>query len=187
MRNAWSGGVTMSKLKELVHYICAICLNDYEKPGATKLNKILWYVDALAFLKFGKSVSGATAYVKRQYGPVPKRIQTVLEDLETERSIAVEEIERKDYIKRNYTVLKPANEAAFTDEEKELINGITRIVCERHTAKSISNLSHDDVWKAAKDGEDIPLYAVLARPDELTNEDEEWFNNVVESRHFTSP
>ncbi|WP_052316059.1 Panacea domain-containing protein [Desulfomonile tiedjei] len=171
----------MERLKELVHYICDICKNE-SAFGATKLNKILWYLDTFAFLKFGKSLSGSTKYVKRQYGPVPQRILTVLEELEAEKAILIEEREYYKGIIRNYIVLKAPDEEVFTAEEKELINDMAQTVC-RRTAKEISDLSHNAVWETAKNGEEIPLYAVLAVPDKITSKDEKRFDDFIMSRH----
>lgn len=172
----------MERLKELVHYICDRCKNE-PAFGATKLNKILWYLDTFAFLKSGKAVSGNTKYVKRKYGPVPQRILTVLEDLEVEKTILIKESEYYDgKFKRNYIVLKAPDEAIFTADERELIDDIAQAVC-RRTAKEISDLSHNAVWEAAKEGEEIPLYAVLAKPDKVSREDEKWMESVIISRH----
>jgi hypothetical protein len=61
-----------AKFDALVHYVCAQC-EDPATLGVTKLNKVLWYCDTGAFLFFGRPMTGA-AYVKRQFGPVPKNI-----------------------------------------------------------------------------------------------------------------
>jgi hypothetical protein len=172
----------MRRLKELVHYICDIC-KDEPRFGATNLNKILWYLDAFTFLKSGKPLSGRTKYVKRQYGPVPQRILTVLEDLEVEGSLVIKEREyRKGRFQREYVILIPPDETIFTAEEKELINDFSRAVC-RRTAKENSELSHTAVWEAAKEGEEIPLYAILAKPDKITLDDKNWLRDVVMARH----
>jgi hypothetical protein len=175
----------MFKLKELVHYICAQCAEDPSKLGSTKLNKILWFVDTFAFLHLGHSVSGIDAYIKRQYGPVPRRILSVIEDLEFEGKIRIRETAQGDFLKREFEVLIPPSLGIFTDQETQIINNITRDVCDLFTAQSISELSHDNVWEAANDGEEIPLYAVLAKPDDLTDDDREWFRKQVET--FSPP
>jgi len=47
------------KLKALIHYICYQC-HDPSVLGATKLNKILWYSDVIAFARAGASITGET-------------------------------------------------------------------------------------------------------------------------------
>ncbi len=61
-----------TKFDNLVHYVCARC-QDPSLLGAVKLNKVLWYSDAAAYLALGSSITGAT-YIKRQFGPVPRDI-----------------------------------------------------------------------------------------------------------------
>jgi hypothetical protein len=45
--------VDQAKFDTLVHYFCARC-EDPSSLGATKLNKIMWYSDASAYLQLGK-------------------------------------------------------------------------------------------------------------------------------------
>jgi hypothetical protein len=172
----------VNRLKELVHYICDRCKDEPEILGATKLNKVLWYVDTFAFLKLGRSLSGETKYVKQQYGPVPRGILNVLGKLQREEAILIQEKKLGRGIKRTYVVLKSADNSVFTADEKDLIDSITQTVCRRN-AKEISDLSHNAVWEAAEDGEEIPLYAVLAKPDKITRDDKRWFQDVVIQRH----
>ena len=171
----------MNRLKQLVHYVCNRC-KDEPGFGATKLNKILWYLDTFAFLKSGKPLSGDTRYVRRKHGPAPHQILVVLRKLETEKSILVRESKYYNRVKTDYVVLKPPNESVFTADEKELIDEISQVVC-RRTAKEISDLTHDNVWEAAEEGEEIPLYAILAKPDKITLEDKKWLRDVVVARH----
>jgi hypothetical protein len=173
---------SMNRLKELVHYICNICKDDPDILGATKLNKALWYVDTFAFLKFGQSISGETEYIKQTYGPVPQGILTILGKLQKEKAIVIEEEKLRKGIRRTYIVLKPPDDSVFTADEKEIIADITQSVC-RRTAKEISDLSHTAAWEAAKNGDKIPLYAILAIPDKITRKDEKRFLDFLLSRH----
>ena len=77
-----------SKFKALVHYV--IGKTDSSRLGAIRLNKILWYVDTLTYRAEGASVTGG-AYVKRQFGPVPKQILSMLGELEHENAIVIRE------------------------------------------------------------------------------------------------
>ena len=47
-------------------------------------------------------------------------------------------------------------------------------VCNEHTATSISEQSHDHIWKAAEDGEELPLFTVFAKPGIVTDDEREW-------------
>ena len=60
-------------------------------------------------------------------------------------------------------------------DEISLADYIIETVCDDHTATSISELSHDSVWRLAEIGEEIPLYAVLAgKAGEVTEETMAW-------------
>lgn len=61
----------------------------------TKLNKLLFYADYLAFKHYTRSVTG-TAYRKIQFGPVPEHYLALEEALEADDFIQVEERETND-------------------------------------------------------------------------------------------
>ena len=70
------------KFKALVLYVIAKC-GDPARLGATRLNKILWFSDSFAYRINGVSITGE-AYVKRQWGPVPKHILATIRELEAD-------------------------------------------------------------------------------------------------------
>lgn len=167
------------KLKALVHYICYRC-HDPSVLGATKLNKILWYSDIVAFMKNDKPITAET-YVKQQFGPVPKHILGIIDDLEAERVIAVRDAEVFGYQKKEYVALKPADINQFTAEEISIVDWAIDTICHKHTAESISLASHDAIWEMAEIGEEIPLYAVWASElGEITPKDIDWAHKVLE-------
>lgn len=157
----------LDKLKKLTHYICDRC-NDPTTLGATKLNKILWYSDRLAFLWLGKPITNET-YIKKQFGPVPKHIDEVVSFLEDEGDL-VEKWVRDIYPRREYISLKEPDISVFSAEEISLVDGLIDKICNHHTATSISNASHGKIWELASIGEDIPHATIFA--DELGDIDE---------------
>ena len=50
----------------------------------------------------------------------------------------------------------------LNENEKHIVDHVTDTICEKFTAVSISELSHDSIWEMAEDGEEIPLYAIMA-------------------------
>lgn len=168
------------KFKNLVHFVVASC-EDPQRLGATRLNKILWFADAAAYRLNGVSISGET-YVKRKRGPVPKSILHAIRELEAEERIHVRDKTFPGYKMRLFVALKDADTAAFSEQEMEIVRGIAQEICDVHSANSISDLSHDQIWLAANDGEEIPLHAVLAaNSGELTEEVMAWGDAVVEA------
>jgi len=161
------------KFKSLVHYVCWSSRNDPAQLGAVKLNKALWLSDFQAFLHFGKAITGAR-YVKRKFGPVPKPILPVLRELEEEGALSVRETSYFGRTKKEFIVHRDASNIFLTPEEDKLVAQVIEYVCELNTAASISNESHDHVWKAAADGEEIPYFTVFSRQGTLTAEDYRW-------------
>lgn len=170
------------KFKALVHYVCDQCA-DPTMLGATKLNKVLWYSDTLAYRLRGKSISGETVYIKRQYGPVPKQILQTLEELERGGALKIRETPYFNKKKREFIALESSDPSVFTDEERDIIDIVISAICKDHTASSISEMSHDAIWEAAQLGEEIPIYAVLAaNAAPITKQHEAWANKIIAAR-----
>jgi Antitoxin SocA-like, Panacea domain len=85
------------KFDDLVHYVIWKC-PDATTLGATKLNKILWFADAIHYLRTGQPVTAAR-YVEQQHGPVPQGFLKTRRRREKARAIAVAEGEFYGYRK----------------------------------------------------------------------------------------
>jgi hypothetical protein len=169
-----------NKFKTLVHYICAQRSGDPSSLGAVKLNKILWLADFNAYYSLGEPITGAR-YVKRQYGPVPHQIVAVLQELQNDGAIEVMDVTHFGKRKKQYRVKSIPSVGIFSEQEKEIIDKTIKFVCDRHTAASISEASHDHVWKVAEDGEEIPYYTVFSIPGKITEDELEWARMQLES------
>jgi hypothetical protein len=156
------------KFKALVHYVCASRSNSPDTLGAVKLNKILWLADLSAFYETGKPIT-TSRYIKQEFGPVPARIMPVLRELEAERVLTIRESPYFGKRKKEYVVHQPASSDFLSATELSIVNETIDHVCDDHTAKSVSEASHDHVWKAAEDGEEIPLYTVFSKPGTITD------------------
>ena len=162
-----------SKLEAMVHYIAYKC-PDPTKLGATKLNKVFWFADTYAYLQTGKPISGAK-YVKHQFGPVPVDIMKVRDSLRDSGAVAITEGLHFGYPQTQFIALKRPDLTRFKAEEISFVDEVLGYICEHHSAKSISDLSHDLIWDAAELGEEIPLYAVFASEKaEITEHDITW-------------
>ena len=159
------------KFKALVHYVC--WKTDPAKLGATKLNKTCWLADFTAYYQDGKSITDAV-YIKRQFGPVPRAIVSTIRELENEGAIVVSEKLFYGKIQKQFHALRQADISTFTADEIAMIDRIAGYVSEIHTAASISQMSHDHIWKAASDGEEIPYYTIFANPAPVSSSVREW-------------
>jgi len=161
------------KFKNLVHYIAANC-EDSRRLGAVKLNKILWYADTIAYEMQGNSITGSS-YVKRQFGPVPKRILAALEELDHEQRVLTVDEHTMGKTRREFISIKKPAVDGFSAEEIGIVEHIIRWICYDHTAQSISDLSHDEIWEIAEIGEDIPVETVLvSQLGEVDENDMRW-------------
>jgi uncharacterized phage-associated protein len=166
-----------NKFKDLVHYICHMA--DRDELGAVKLNKILWYADMISYVNRGTPLTGS-AYIKRQFGPVPREVLRALEELSDEGKMAVRDVPFFKNTKREFISLMEPDISRFKAQEIDLVANITHLICHHHTAESISELTHDIIWELAEIGEEIPYYAVYGAPlGEITEEDVKWAKESI--------
>lgn len=150
-----------TKFKALVLYVIWRT-GDVRDFGLTKLNKVLWFTDARTYEAFGKSVTGET-YVRRKFGPVPMHIDEVISELIANGKIQSWSEPWFDFEVKRFAAHEPPDMALFSADELGFIDWWIKHVAEQHTATSISEKSHDYGWKIAKEGEELPLKAFLAR------------------------
>lgn len=148
------------KFRRLVHYVIHMAGN---RPGfgATKINKVLWFVEARGAMLRKKPVTGAR-FIRRQYGPVPAAIMPVREELERAGVIRTS----KDWhYNRQITVFKSLKQPEISDfdaaELQDIKYWIDHIANE-HTAESISDATHNYGWLIAGIGEELPYFVVLS-------------------------
>jgi Protein of unknown function (DUF4065) len=173
------------RLADLMHYV--IWRSDPSELGATKLYKICWYSDLEAYRMSGNTISGATHYKRLQHGPVPKNASHVIEHLQQSGKIAVSTENYFDRPKTMYMARTRPAISAFTSDEIAIIDHVAEIICSKHTAASISSLSHDGLWAEIEMGAEIPVAAAAVIPGEITAEDLDWATAVVSSLNANSP
>ena len=173
------GSFDREKFKALVHYICWR-VPDPKTLGAIKLNKILWATDFSHFYTTGESLTGER-YVKREFGPVPSGIVQVVRELEAEGAIRTSDVPYFKYTQRQFTPLRPPDMHAFTPGELKEVDEMITLITEHYTAKSVSEASHDHIWKAALEGEEIPHYSIFAVSGEITQDEIDWARGELET------
>lgn len=166
-----------NRLPDLLHYVIAIC--DPTELGATKLNKICWYSDLEAFRLYGRTISGADYYRRMQHGPTPPGAPFILQNLQRVGKIAISEQNYYGRPKTMYMSQQRPNLSAFSAEEIAVVDQIASVICSKHTAASISSISHDTLWEEIELGGDIPVAAASVIPGEITAEDVDWAAKAV--------
>ena len=131
------------KFKELILYIASQCEKD-KFWNATKLNKVLFYSDFLAFRDRGESITGAE-YFALERGPAPKALVPVRDEMIQDKDLA---IERRTFQQRPVALREP-DYTLFTAQEIAIVNKV--IAALRHKdADTVSEMSHAFLgWKAA--------------------------------------
>ena len=154
--------IAFAKLVEAIHYICDKASDEPEKLDQIKLNKILWYSDAQAYMTSGMAITGER-YIKKPFGPVARR-----------NLIAVEDLEKRGMLRRgrsasgsgswntHFDVIESYASDALTDAERNVIDEVYSAIVDGHTSMSISEHSHGGIWMLADNGEDLPLFTVFA-------------------------
>jgi len=145
---------SMQKLKELIIYISGKFESE-PAAGDTKLNKILFFSDYVAFGKFGETITGEN-YTKQEFGPVCQRLLIARKEMIPKDVVVI----RRPTIDGLQTRTIPKREANLTIFDGEQI-AIVDEICElfrRDDAKTISEFSHKfQGWRKTRTGDVIPM------------------------------
>ncbi len=148
-----------AKLRELILFVAARSENDLNF-GSTKLNKLLFFADFLAYVKLGNPITGQQ-YMRLPQGPAPRRMKPTFDELVGDQSLAIQERDRYGRTQKVPIALRDANLASFSSEEIAIVTEVLDAMRTRN-AKGISALSHRfEGWKLAKDRETIPYEVAL--------------------------
>jgi hypothetical protein len=148
----------MKKLRDAVHYIINR-QTDYTKLGKVKLNKILWFADRERMYLSGESITNAT-YIKLPNGPVPKKMDNILNSLIKEHKIIPKDVFVGGYIQKSYISIEDPDISHFNAYEISILDKYANEIIHK-TANQISEISHDENWDIATIGETIPIETVF--------------------------
>ena len=157
-----------SKFEELVLHLCLLSEED-QRFGATKLNKLLYYVDFIGYARFGQPVTGAV-YRRLPNGPAPRDLVDVRDQLIDSGDAEVEERPYLSRVQKRLKATRDADLSLFEDYEVELVRELVDEFW-HYSARSISEESHREWgWRIAADGDDIPYETALISPGPLDDE-----------------
>ena len=162
--------VVDGKLEELILFVARAAEKD-ERCCTTKLDKILFYSDFRAYDHLGRSITGRR-YLKRESGPVPEGVASVVEAMGSLGWCAWNE--------QGLTALREPNLALFAPEELEITRAVIGDLMPLSAAE-VSERSHRfPGWQAAEIGEEIPYDTVFVdEPRPLTSEEVAWAQEVL--------
>ena len=143
----------VKKFKNVLLYILERCAG---KPnvGETVLFKLLYFSDFNYYELYEEHLTGAN-YRKLPFGPVPQKLDSIIEQMMKSGTIQRIKTEYFDKIQTRYIPLVKADLTEMKASEKEVIDKVIEQFSD-WSATSISNYSHKDMpWLASKEGSDI--------------------------------
>jgi uncharacterized phage-associated protein len=154
------------KLGELIILISQKSADD-RSFGAVKLNKLLFYSDALAFAKWGESITGAE-YWNQKEGPVPKRFVQVRSQLfaEDPPALAIQYIDIPGLPnpQQKPVALRSPRIGDVRGDQLLLVEDVIKQYW-NYTGTDLSNKSHKEwAWKLTSREDTIDLSTVFLSP-----------------------
>jgi len=150
------------KFKELILYIAEKAKDD-PNFGDTKLNKVLFWSDMLAYGHLGEPITGAT-YQKLEFGPAARRLLPARHELK--RDGDADTVTRGRFYKHRLTVnRRPPDTRLFSTDQLDLVDEVFAMVS-GGTAMEASDFSHEESagWRLVEIQEDIPYQAIFVSP-----------------------
>ena len=135
--------------KNAVLFFIKYCNNQY--LHATKLNKLLYYLDFVSFRDHKKQVTG-DVYIHQGYGPVPARIDEILAKLRSDGAIDTEAVQHNDVEMINFALKDNAkfDESVFSPYQKKLLKQICDEFGNWPTEKIVAQTHLEAPWFYSK-------------------------------------
>jgi hypothetical protein len=170
------------RFAELMLYVAAKCAAD-PSFGATKLNKILFYSDFIAFETYGVALTGAT-YQKLERGPAPKQLLPALRELENKREAALTTQTYFGRTQKRVVALRAPDLRQFSATELKLVDDVIDTMWGR-SANLVSELSHlERGWQIVDMNDEIPYWTVFIDQDQTMSVDDiAWAQRVASEEH----
>lgn len=157
-----------AKLRAAILHTCNAV--DPAQLGAVKLHKVLYFADMIRFAETGAPLTGAV-YRKRPFGPTCVQLLPTLNVMVSAGEIEVRDVEFYGRVKKEYVARIAEPKGVLNAAEIALLDEVIEFVCNQHSARSISEYSHQLPWEIAEFGEVIPYRtALMLFPAELTPE-----------------
>ena len=140
--------------RNAVLYFIKYCNNQF--LHATKLNKLLYYLDFVHFRDHKKSVTG-DVYIHQGYGPVPSQIDEILSNLKKEGVIGTEAVPYNGEEMINFSIKENVkiDESVFSSEQKKLLKNICDEFGDWPTEKIVAQTHLEAPWFYSKPYEKV--------------------------------
>lgn len=140
--------------------VLAICEGIGGHITTTRLAKLLWLADKIAFRETGSKITDCR-YIRKQFGPVPFENKDLLDIMREKGLISLRKTRDESYSRVEYIGRARPDMDVFSEDERRIIADFLREYRDTPTNRLV-DLSHDLVWALRDDGETIPFEAYMA-------------------------
>ncbi|MGF6947860.1 putative zinc finger/helix-turn-helix YgiT family protein [Neobacillus sp. B4I6] len=141
--------LNLDKIKDVIHYLAHFSSRLYK----VKLMKLLWYSDALAYKRYGNSITGLV-YKHLPLGAVPIAHEDIL-DISRD-AINIHEEYFDDYIAYRIESKTPVNLSYLSEEELDVLNEVIRKFDTVGSRKISDYMHEEEAYIYTKDNQIIP-------------------------------
>ena len=171
-----NGSSEQKQLRELMLYIAERSADD-SRFGATKLNKILYWSDFIAFAKHGSPVTGVE-YMKLDHGPAPRVLIPIKNEMIADQDAAEITMMFHGFKQKRLVAKREPDLSGFSAEQIAIVDWVIDALKLR-TATQVSEMSHNLAWKIAGHQGSIPYESVFLSDDTVTDGDRMWASGVL--------
>lgn len=171
--------------------ILYICFNaPRKKLGTVKLNKILWFFDKFVYGKTGHTVTGEM-YIKKPRGPVAKHFYEACKALEGLGKLRIRRVGHKPKAEQfepvEYVCKHPVDKPGVDEWQLGVLDYLIDKICNEHTSRTISELSHDAAWSAVPMNEQMSFLSYHVKVGRPTAETVAWARECAEKFYAEQP
>jgi hypothetical protein len=182
---ARQGKPNNAKFRELLLYVAKRSESDPDF-GDTKLHKILFFAEFLAYGRTGKAITWQP-FQKLEWGPAAKRLLPVRRKMEAAKEAATAERDHYGYVQRRMVALREPDLTEFSGPEIAIVDEVIEDLRGKN-ARDVSDLSHlFPGWQVARVGVEIPYEAVFLSSRPLTEEEKKYATELTPARAAAAP
>ena len=159
------------RLQQIAHYVIARAPTD--QLGATKLNKVLWYIDCWSWWQNGESLTGLKSYTRMKHGPVPKQLPNKLSTMKKDGSIIERRVDTPVGVRREFVSLIEPDLSGLSAGDIDMIHKVIAYLC-KMSAKDASEITHDAYWEEIPEGGEMSIAAGSVQIADPEEEDLAW-------------
>jgi len=157
------------RLRELILYVADKAQHD-ERCGITKLAKIIYHADFLAWRLQGQPVTG-TRWKRMEHGPAPADFHKILDELSAAGRISIVERTFHDYRQKRIVAHDSPASGLFSDHNLRLVDQVIQKLL-GWNASELSERTHGTAaWQLTEGAQFIPYEYALYSDEPLTKEE----------------